>query len=565
MKMMKRKNIIYALTLSVLAMVGCKRDSFLDLNPDDAFSDPTFFKNESDLKLYCNGFYNTLPVMDASSDNNSDNMVPRTKDGFLSGQYIVPIVKNDDNNEWSWKNERSVNYFLARYKRAAVGDDVKNKYAAEARFFRALYFWQKVVRYGDVPWFSADLNETSPELYLPRTPHKQVMDSVLADLTFAVANLPEPGSAEKGRLHKYAAATLKARICLWEGTYRKYHGLGDDQPMIREAANAAQIVMASGLYDLYTTGHPTTDYYNLFIQEELLGNKEAIMPKRFLKDVLMHNLTRQLGEGNNGFSKNFVRSFLCTDGLPASLSPKYKGDDSISAEITNRDPRFAQLIATPGFVFQVDASGNKDVITLPRIGTSVTSTGYQRVKGRSSGLEQWNANQSTLDLFIFRYAEVLLVYAEAKAELNECDQSVIDQTISRLRARVGMPAMDISALVKDPQSDFPAVSVLIDEIRRERRVELAAEGFRRDDLLRWNALKLISNPESILGMKLRPEVKAQYPNQGQVKDIVLDANGYIRVYPDITGRAWNDRMNLYPIPTQELTLNPKLLPQNGGW
>lgn len=565
MMMMKRKNIIYALTLSVLAMAGCKRDSFLDLNPDDAFSDPTFFKNESDLKLYCNGFYSTLPVMDNNSDNNSDDMVPRSKDPFLSGQYIVPIVKNDDNGEWSWKNERSVNYFLSRYQRAQAGDDVKNKYAAEARFFRALYFWQKVKRYGDVPWFSKDLNENSPELNLPRTPHKQVMDSVLADLNFAVANLPVPGSAEKGRLHKYAAAALKARICLWEGTYRKYHNLGDDQPMIREAANAAQLVITSGGYDLYSTGHPATDYYNLFIQEELLGNKEAIMPKRFIKDVFMHNLTRQLGEGNTGFSKSFVRSFLCTDGLPTSLSPSYKGDDSIQAEIANRDPRFGQLIATPGFVFQVDASGNKDVITLPRIGTSVTSTGYQRVKGRSSSLEQWNANQSTLDLFIFRYAEVLLVYAEAKAELNECDQTVIDQTISRLRARVGMPAMQIAALRKDPASDFPGLPVLLDEIRRERRVELAAEGFRFDDLLRWNAGKLIEDPESILGMKLRPEVKAQYPNQGQVKDIVLDANGYIRVYPDINNRIWNEKMYLYPIPTQELTLNPKLLPQNKGW
>lgn len=565
MTTMKTKNIIYTLALSLLAMSGCKRDSYLDLNPDDAFNDPTFFKSEADLKLYCNGFYSTLPVMNSTSDNNSDNMVPRDKDKFLSGQYIVPIVKDDDNDEWSWKNERSVNYFLQRYQRANTGDDVKNKYAAEARFFRALYFWQKVKRYGDVPWFSIDLNETSPELYLPRTPHKQVMDSVLLDLNFAVANLPEPANAEKGRVHKYAAAALKARICLWEGTYRKYHSMGDDQPMVREAANAAELVINSGAYDLYSTGNPNTDYYNLFIQEELQGNREAIMPKRFLKDVFMHNLTRQLGENNTGFSKNFVRSFLCTDGLPAALSPKYKGDDSISAEVANRDPRFAQLIATPGFVFQVDANGGKDIITLPRIGTSVTSTGYQRVKGRSSSLAQWNANQSTLDLFIFRYAEVLLAYAEAKAELNECDQTVLDKTISKLRSRVGMPAMQLATLVKDPKSDFPSLPVLLDEIRRERRIELAAEGFRFDDLLRWNAGKLIENPESVLGMKLRPEIKAQYPNQGQVKDIVLDANGYIRVYTDITARVWNNKMNLYPIPTQELTLNPKLLPQNGGW
>lgn len=562
---MKRTNIIYTLALSLLVMSGCKRDAFLDLNPDDAFSDPTFFKNEADLKLYCNGFYNTLPVMDADADNNSDNMVPRDKNKFLSGQYIVPVVKDEDNDEWNWKNERSVNYFLQRYQRADASAEIKNKYAAEARFFRAMFFWQKVKRYGDVPWFTTDLNEKSPELYLPRTPHKQVMDSVLLDLNFAVANLPEPANAEKGRIHKYAAAALKARICLWEGTYRKYHGMGDDQPMIREAATAAEVVINSGVYDIYTTGNPTSDYYNLFIQEELLGNKEAILAKRFLKDVYMHNLTRQLGENNTGFSKNFVRSFLCTDGLPTSLSPRYKGDDSLNAERANRDPRFTQLIATEGFVFQVDANGGKDIITLPRIGTSVTSTGYQRIKGRSSSLAQWNANQSTLDLFIFRYAEVLLAYAEAKAELGECDQAVLDKTITKLRSRVGMPAMQLSTLVKDPKSDFPALGVLLDEIRRERRIELAAERFRFDDLLRWNAGKLIENPETILGMKLVPAIKAQYPNQNQVKDLILDANGYIRVYTDITNRVWNNKMYLYPIPTQELTLNPKLLPQNTGW
>ncbi|ASZ14964.1 RagB/SusD family nutrient uptake outer membrane protein [Chitinophaga pendula] len=562
---MKKTSIIYLVGWCLLAGSACKRDQFLNLTPEDALSDPTYFKNETDLKLYCNSFYGTLPVMDAGSDNNSDNMVPRDKDRFLSGQYIVPIVKDDNNNEWSWKDERNVNFFLQRYERAAASAAIKEKYAAEARFFRALYFWQKVKRYGDVPWFSADLNEKSPELYLPRTARKAVMDSVLKDLNYAVDKLPLPGSAERGRLHKYAAAALKARICLWEGTYRRYHQSGDDVMMLNEAASAAALIIGSGQYDIWSTGHPLTDYYNLFIQDELQGNKEAILPKRFLKDVFMHNLTRQLGENNTGFSKNFVRSFLCTDGLPAALSPLYKGDDSLNAERANRDPRFTQLIATSGFVFQVNANGVSDIITLPRIGTSVTSTGYQRVKGRSPSLVEWNANQSVLDLFIFRYAEVLLVYAEAKAELGACDQDVLDRTINKLRSRVGMTPMRIATLVKDPQSDFPDLDVLLDEIRRERRIELAAEGFRFDDLLRWNAGSQTAKPEAILGMKLLPAIKAQYPNQNQVKDIVVDANGYIRVYTDITSRTWNNKFNLYPIPVEELTLNPKLQPQNPGW
>jgi hypothetical protein len=563
---MNIKAIIY-FSMLMLALASCKREDLLDRTPQDGLSEPVFFKNESDLKLYCNTLYSLLPVQKAVDrdnnidDNNSDDMVPAQKNAFLAGQYVIPVTGGG----WVWEDIRKCNYFLQRYQRAEADEAVKNKYAAEARFFRALLYWQKVKRFGDVPWYSKDLNEQSPELYTPRNKHKDVMDSVLADLNFAVEHLPAPADAEKDRLHKYAAAALKARICLWEGTFRKYHGLGDQQRYLREAVTAAELIINSGLYELYSTGDPAKDYYNLFIQEELGNNKEAIMAKRYVKDVMMHNLTRQLGESNTGFSNNFARAFLCKDGLPISLSPLYKGDDSPEEESANRDPRYAQLIATRGFVFLANADGSKDTISLPRIGTSITPTGYQVIKGRSSDLAQWNAAQSTLDLFIFRYAEILLIDAEAKAELNECDQVVLDRTINKIRSRVGMPPMLIAALEKDPASDFPALPVLLDEIRRERRIELAAEGSRFDDLLRWKAGKRTEDPSTILGMKLLPAVRAQYPNQGQVRDIQVDADGYIRVYTDIRNRVWNDKLYLYPIPTQELTLNPKLLPQNGGW
>lgn len=201
---------------------------------------------------------------------------------------------------------------------------------------------------------------------------------------------------------------------------------------------------------------------------------------------------------------------------------------------------------------------------LPRIGTNVTTTSYQIIKGRSADITQWNANQSTLDHFLCRYAEVLLNYAEAKAELGKCDQAVLDNTITQLRNRVGMPAMTIAGLVKDPDSEFPALAVLIDEIRCERKIELAGDGFRFDDLLRWKAGKLTENPATILGMKLHPNVKAQYP-PAQVNGIPLDANNYIRVYTNINARVWNDKYYLYPLPTQGLALNPKLAPQNPNW
>lgn len=294
------------------------------------------------------------------------------------------------------------------------------------------------------------------------------------------------------------------------------------------------------------------------IYRQLQTLPESIMAMLQLTNVLQNGDDRTLSGNGYGYSKAFVRSYLCTDGLPTPLSPLYKGDDSLGQEIINRDPRFKQTIATRSFDFL-----GTDTITLPRIGTSETSTGYQPIKGRTGNIADWNANQSTLEHFIFRYAEILLTEAEARAELGTCDQAVLDNTINKLRDRVGMPHMIIASLVKDPQSIFPSLPVLLDEIRRERRIGLSSEGFRYADLQRWNVRTLINNPETMLGIKLLPASIAQYP-PGQLNGIVVDANNYLIVYPGVT-RTWNDKLYLYPIPIQELTLNPNLAPQNPGW
>ena len=554
------------LTLYILAFIGllisaCNKQ--LNLYPKDALSEPTFFKNANDLALYCNQFYQSLPQQNSFwSDRYSDNEIALDHgDGFLDGTYIVPV----SGGGWDWSAIRNVNYFLQRYQRAATDQATLNKYAAEARFFRAYFYWQKVIRFGDVPWLNKDLTDTSTDLlYGPKMPHKQVMDSVLADLNFAVSNLPDLDAVDAGRLHKYAALALMSRICLWEGTYRKYHGMGDETNYLNATITASEAIINSGNYAIWSTGNPKTDYYNLFIQDDLTSNKEAIMPMVYIKNVLTMNLTRELGESSTGFTKDFARSFLCSDGLPTALSPLYKGDDSLDAEAANRDPRFSQLIATRGFVLENNADGTKNIFTLPQIGTATAPTGYMIIKCLSPDPAQWNAAQSTLDLFIFRYAEILLNEAEAKAELGVCTQTVLDNTINKLRDRVGMPHMVIASLVKDPKSDFPGLPVLLDEIRRERRIELAADGFRFSDMLRWKAGTLIQNPATILGVKLLPATLAQYP-PNQVSGVVVDANNYLRIYTNINARVWDDKMYLYPIPTQELTLNPNLLPQNPGW
>jgi len=575
---MKSKNIIYIICIFLIAVTSCKRDSFLDRAPLSSISPQTFFKNETDLQLYCNQYYSNLPIQTfLRADDNSDDKANQTINALLANTYTVPsgastgdipgtgaysagtATIDGTGTNWNFALIRACNFFLANYSRAQVTDAVKNNYVGETLFFRANDFWKKVKAFGDVPYINKYITDTSKSyLYAARMPHQQVMDSVLKDLNFAVDNIPVSPS-QPGRLTKYAALALKARVCLWEGTYRKYFAnAGDPTPYLQGAVDAAEQIMSSGTFHLYTTGNPQKDYYNLFIQEELQGNPEAILPARYLPSILTNDIDRQLGQNGDGYSKDFARSFLCTDGLPYSLSPLYKGDDTPDDEATNRDPRYPQQIATRGFDLL-----NGDLITLPRIGTTNTSTGYQCIKGRSNSLAAWNAGQSTYDFFIFRYAETLLIDAEAHAELGSCTQTTLDNTINLLRDRVGMPHMVIASLVKDPKSDFPGVPVLIDEIRRERRIELGSEGFRFDDMHRWNAGSLINNPETILGMKLTPELKAQYP-ASQVSSIVVDANNYIRVYPNFTTRVWSDKLYLYPIPTQEITLNPAIK-QNPGW
>lgn len=563
------KNLLYILVGGGLLLCGCKREKFLNRTPISDISPDNFFNTETDLQLYCNSYYNNLQLSYANypnwslveslvkADDNSDDKANQSIFTFLAGTFTVP--SSASGTAWDFSFIRSLNYFLANYGKANLSDSIKNIYVGETKFFRAFVYWNLVKTFGDVPYIDTYLTDTSvTALYAPRTPHKQVMDSVLADLNFAVAHLPLPANAANGRLNIYRALALKARICLWEGTYREYFGVGDQTPYLQAAADAAGQIMSSGLYSLYSTGNPTSDYYNLFVQHDLSGNPEAIWPMLQSANVLMNNVDRQLGESGDGYSKDFVRSYLCTDGLPTALSPLYKGDDSLDEEIINRDPRFIQTIGTRGFNFLAG-----DIITLPRIGTNVTATGYLPVKGRTSSINDWNANASTLEFFIFRYAETLLIEAEARAELGTCTQATIDSTINKLRDRVGMPHMVMASLARDPNSHFPTVSVLIDEIRRERRVELASEGFRWDDLHRWHAGSLVSNPETILGIKLLPQTRAEYP-PSQVSSIVVDANDYVRVYPGIGNRTWDDKLYLYPIPTGELTLNTNMQ-QNPGW
>lgn len=553
--------------LSILFATSCS-DDFLDRIPTDSLNESNFWHNETELKQYANSFYQnfvghataTTPSPLITGDHQSDNMVPLNFDLVAAGKNIVPT----SGGGWNWAVVRSSNYFLTRYNQTPIGQEIKEKYAGEVRFFKAWDYYNKVVDFGDVPWLSKDLSTNSPELFAPRDSRIMVMDSILATINTAIASLPAKNQAEAGRINKDVALILKARICLFEGTFRKYRGIAGGEKFLQEAINASDRLIAEQRYQIHSTGKPTSDYASLFNSLDLNTNKEIIFYKAY-ETGLLGNATSwnvQLNNFNTSVSKSLVESYLAIDGKPISQSPLYMGDDSIQAEMTNRDPRLTQTVSYPGTGIQA-GYGGPAISGSGFSGVGIVPTGYQLTK-------YWVADQAEfvriqngiLDVPIYRYAEALLINAEAKAEMGLATQEVIDKTINLLRKRVGMPNMIISSLVKDKNSDFPELPVLLDEIRRERRVELAIESLRYEDLVRWKAGRLLNKP--VLGMKF---IQKQYPKAIVGNTIFVNDKGYILPYGKSLpgGRTFDETKNYFlPLPLDELTLNAKLA-QNPGW
>ncbi|GAA5219960.1 RagB/SusD family nutrient uptake outer membrane protein [Membranihabitans marinus] len=542
---MKNFNIFLSVLITLL-FFNCN-DEFLDRIPPDKINDANFWTSPSDLKTYLNQFYEDLSTSgNWANDNLSDNQCPATRNSYIWGDYVVPSSGGD----WTkagWESIRRCNYFLQRYQTTNGDAQEIAIYSGEAKFFKSWYYFEKLSRFGDIPWLSTDLNVDSEELYNGRTSRMIVVDSVLNDLDKAIQRLPETSS--EGRLTKYAALAFKSRFCLFEASFRKYHGMQDYESLFGEAISASEAIMNAGLFDVYNAGNPDKDYYNLFILDDLSNNVESIMSKTYEVDLLMHNRVRQLGEAGNGFSKDFVETYLCSDGKPISISLLYQGEsvEDYDSEFANRDPRMRQSVYTSDQPYHITDEGEIQYQITPEFDNGKCFTGYRIYKGFSPTQRDFEYQRCTLDEFIFRYAEVLLNYAEAKAELEECTQSDLDKSINLLRSRVGMP--DLTVEVGFVDEDWPewevSISPLLNEIRRERRVELAAEGMRFNDILRWKAGKLLENPKTYLGA-LDPQTAE-----------------YRLLYPGLT-RTWDDKRYLYPIPTQELVLNTAL-DQNPGW
>ena len=656
-----KKYLIIALFMTLVASLSSCNDDFMQQDPTDDMANGTFFVKEADLPLYLDGLYryyiyghgiggtnNTshdkgfLAVKAGSQiifgDAFSDNTVYAGGiDGKLGGTYDSPnsASKNFD-SPWNWKKLRKVNYFLNHY--TEVGDPEKlKKYAAEAYFFKAWDYYIKLVALGEVPWLDKELDTESPELYGPRTPRVELVNNILKCFDLAIDGL-EDNENSCGRVNKDMARFLKARFCLFEGTFRKYHTelnlMASANELLKQSRDAAKSIMDKGKYSLFV--HPTAkdSYWQLFVQKgtpEAEGNNETILARVYDGVKLGNDNPRYWGFNNHtrycmGATVAMMEDYLCTDGRPVYIggapgsfqkNPLFKGYDGMWEELDNRDPRLTQTVCRPGeyatvFDYPNGTYGlDKTGIIYPMVtyetggGSPVknfnsTVTGYRFIKHWMPDKAMWEANDKGVQTaHMFRYAELLLIYAEARAELGEITNEDLDMTINKLRERAGFDfvkypnaRLSLSNIPNDPRLDAIyaekldySVSPIIREVRRERRVETMMEGMRYEDLMRWKAGKLFTVP--VRGMKMTAEKIALYDNRIDKvnpktgiketavpkiqigNDVIIDADGFIIPYPTSTTvingvLPWNDKRYYYPIPLNEMLLNPQLT-QNPGW
>lgn len=587
---MKKYSILLTI-LAALLTTACN-DEFLERYPLDRVTNQTFWASENDLRVYNNGLYDmsrnndNVPISHGHQngfdshwasvwfqDEFGDNMAPtHPRHTFFmqvrSGKHTVPTDPQQFGYK-GWNFVRALNIGLANYNRANVSQAIKDRYIAEARLFRGWFYAEKVQKFGDVPWVEKELNIDSPELMAARMPREQAMDKVLEDLNFASTKLPDnwgDGNAP-GRLNRWAALLVKSRLCLYEGTFRKYHGGKDADKWLQESANAAKEIMDKGPYRLYTTGSPTTDYNAYQRILNLAGNPEVMYWRKYQLGVFTNHVQGYFDYAG-GASKSMVEDYLCTDGKPITLSPLYKGDAKIEDVFENRDPRLRQTVLHPADAARYKYHLN-DGRAYPRIqgmdGGYLSTTGYHIIKNYNAD-DQIGKAFDTMEspAIIMRFAEVLLNYAEAQAELGKITQADLDLSINKLRERVAMPTLKLSDVPVDPRYTGDGVSPLIVEIRRERRVELFMEGFRYNDLKRWKQGKKLLTPT--LGMRWDAAAIARYP-KANVKTRMVDGVPYIDVY---AGTDWatpvfdESKHYLWPIPLNTLAQNPAIK-QNPGW
>jgi starch-binding outer membrane protein, SusD/RagB family len=570
----------------------------LEQLPESTASKSAVFGSESGLKLYTNSFYGILPNRgNHRADAMSDYLARRDAPTFVTQNAYSALIGTG----WSWGDLRNINYFIVNNNNPVVPEATRKHYQGIARFFRAYFYFNKVKMFGDVPWINKPLDVTDPDLYEGRDSRAMVMDSVLADINYACANINITSDQTRSTVTKYVAYALKARICLHEGTFRKYHtslGLANTAiTWLNEAASAAKEVMDKGGFKVYDSEGTDKSYRSLFISQAPNSSEVMMAAVSDLALSILNDANWYWTSGTYGDKASFIRSFINTylniDGTPFTDTPNYQ-TMTFMDEVKNRDKRLKQTIRLGDYK---RVSGGVQVPAPPLF--SYTFTGYMPIKWTLDDMYYDTRDLNINAVSMFRYAEVLLAYAEAKAELGTLTDAEWAQTVGALRKRAGITG---GLTTKPTKVDnylksvyFPNISdPVILEVRRERGIELCLEGLRFDDIVRWRRGELMAMEWN--GFYVPELVKPMDLNEDGILDVAFyqgtrpspQVSGvtYVDVSPTVSGktntqllkngnsgeitwlntiiRKWEDKHYYYPIPEPDRLANPAL-GQNPGW
>ena len=600
---MKKRNIFLGLAI----MLGLSACYDLDKEPEGVLSSSTPFTSTGEMRNYLDQFYESAVRAQgfaagggagiAGNDVNSDNMAASSVDTRLAGQTALSSASALS----GYNNIRNVNFFLNNLDNCTEkGSATYNQYVGEGYYFRAWYYYQMFISYGKLAWVSTPLDPNLEATKLPRENRTKIADYILADLDMAITYLNEKSNSSSMRIHKDVARALKSEVALFEGTWEKYHKAENDafydntvtdekiRNYFTQAAAAAKEVMDRNVWKIYNTGKPLNDYRQLFQTADLSNNSEVLWFKLYDGDQVGNNVNRYLnmGGGSAGVTASLVDDYLTIDGRP------FIGEEQIEAKKvwgnellpTVRDPRLSQTVCIPGQILRPD----QGAYTLPPLvasGYHQNTTGYSLLKHVQI---DYTGNldaefKGATPAIQFRYADVLLNYAEALAELGGAENAdKIIAALQPLRDRAGMPAVDFDREYnQDPAYPFNGLDKYIQAVRRERRIEKACEGRRLEDILRWadadelivgkwakGALYVGSNLENHSGYSTLVYDQASGNNfylTGQPGDAL---RYIVPVNPNNYPNGWQfklDRNYLLPIQERMINLTDNLWEQNPGW
>lgn len=618
-----KRVIVYAIGFAALLVsISACDDGFLTRVPQDAMSDETFFNNPSDFKTYVNGLYNgflpnggTMP----GAENGTDNLV-QNNPGGQEMQHSNSGQANQTNGTWNgtYSQIREVNYVLENKDKLGTRNEEANQYIGEAYFIRAWHYFTLLKAFGGVPYIDKVLNTESQELFKPRDSRNFIASQIIADLDSAIVLMDWKGQgfATPPRLNKESALTMKTRVGLYEGSWEYYHGRkgtpfeveGEDgTDFLTEAVSAGDMLIDNQGANVYE-GRAGFEYYDLHNKADYQNILGVFLYAHYdaSQDIAQNHIVSTHSWAAS-LTKSAVDNYLMEDGKPESVSSVSYDYTDQGSLISARDPRLNQTIYSPERGPIVDYMLSNVAGTFPTEGISKGPYmklseegqvgGYTIFKGLTP--EVASRFQDNRDDYILRYGEALLNYAEAKAILGTITQSDIDKTVNVLRDRVGMAHLNMAEAngwnVTYPISEGydPTAPNILNEIRRERRVELILEGFRRTDLKRWAIYEDVVN-----GYK---PVAAYYQELADWwnNDSLVVAAGYdesevdaLKLIPgsniDVTGEFINplwknsdftpagrgyfidpDRDYLQAIPQQEINFYEEegdvTLEQNPGW